>query len=165
MTFAARSTQAHREICAPLRMVSGSVRIPVDLQEYMITPSDQFDFNFYDPTDILVRLLLFSPLAGDERNLCFHPVDSQYYDDFCDGSRMQRVESALPKGTSALGCVLFFDEINRDEKGSQTKHNLCTSYVRVRLDVKKIQIHPLYYTLSINYERWTTKNDITCSQK
>ena len=92
----------------------------------MVTPSDSFNFTFYDPTDMLVRLLLFSPLAADEDNLCFHPAAApDYYDDFCDGSRMQRVERELPQGTSALGCVLFFDEINRDEKGNLGRRQIC----------------------------------------
>ena len=37
--------------------------------------------------------------------------------DLCDGARYARIQAALPKGSSALTSILFFDEIQRDEKG------------------------------------------------
>ena len=39
------------------------------------------------------------------------------YDDYEDGDRFKRVHAALPAGTFALMCTLFFDAINRDKKG------------------------------------------------
>ena len=33
---------------------------------------------------------------------------------------MRRVAAGLPAGTAALGSVLFFDEVNRDQKGFAT---------------------------------------------
>mgnify|MGYP006974837011 CR=1 FL=1 len=86
----------------------------------MITPTTQYEFSFLDPTDVLVRLLLYSPLAKDPENLQFSPTNGPSYNDFCDGSRLRRVTNSLPKGTAALKCVLFFDEINKDEKGLST---------------------------------------------
>ena len=112
--------KAHREICGPLRKVRGRIRVPENIKPYMTEPVDFFNFEFDDPTDVLIRLLLFSPLAADPCNLCFRPEVRRYYEDFCDGSRMHRVEADLPKGTIALGCILFFDEVNRDEKGFAT---------------------------------------------
>ena len=42
---------------------------------------------------------------------------SDVLSDFCDGARYGRIQAAIPKGSSALTSVLFFDEIQRDEKG------------------------------------------------
>jgi hypothetical protein len=40
------------------------------------------------------------------------------YEDFVDGDRVKRIYAALRTGLSALTCVLFFDSINRDKKGT-----------------------------------------------
>ena len=40
--------------------------------------------------------------------------------DYCNGDRLKRVHAASPQGAAALTCTLFFDEINRDEKGFNT---------------------------------------------
>ena len=108
------------DITGPIRFVTGHIDIPEEVQAYMITPTPQYDFSFLDPTDVLVRLLLYSPLAKDPDNLKFFPTNGPSYNDFCDGSRLRRVTNSLPKGTAALTCVLFFDEINKDEKGLST---------------------------------------------
>ena len=68
--------------------------------------------------ELLGRRLLFQ--SKDPDNLKFFPTNGPSYNDFCDGSRLRRVTNSLPKGTAALTCVLFFDEINKDEKGLST---------------------------------------------
>ncbi len=50
-------------------------------------------------------------------NLRLNARSSDSLDDFCDGARYARIQASLPVGTSALTSVLFFDEIQRDEKG------------------------------------------------
>ena len=103
-----------------MKIVKGKIVIPPDVQSYMVAPTPEFNFEFYDPVDVLIRLLLFSLLAADEDNLCFFPRDGDSLDDYCDGSRMKRIHEALPGGCAALYSVLFFDEVNRDEKGFAT---------------------------------------------
>ena len=83
----------------------------------MTKPQESITFNFYDPTDILVRLLVFSPVAKREENLAFFPEKGDVLHDFCHGDRLRRIHESLPEGCAALTAVLFFDEINRDEKG------------------------------------------------
>ena len=85
----------------------------------MTHPADSASFTFTDPVDALLRLLLLSPMGADARNLAFFPEDGPLRD-YCNGARMQRVHDALPQGAAALTCALFFDEINRDEKGFNT---------------------------------------------
>jgi hypothetical protein len=77
-------------------------------------------FKFIDPTDALVRLLLLSPLAANEANLSFYPKEGLYLRDFHDDERMRRIHEELPNGAVALTSVLFFDEINLDQKGYRT---------------------------------------------
>ena len=82
----------------------------------MECPSQTADFTFTDPVEACLRLLLLSPLGADARNLAFFPEDGDLAD-YCNGDRMRRVHAALPQGAAALTCTMFFDEINRDEKG------------------------------------------------
>jgi hypothetical protein len=82
--------------------------------------ADSVTFEFLDPTDVLVRLLVMSPLAADPKNLSLFPRTTHEYDDFADGERLHRIQAALPPGTAALTSILFFDEINRDNKGFAT---------------------------------------------
>ena len=86
----------------------------------MVVRKPYVQYEFLDPTDILMRMLLLSPLAADPTNLCFWPRDMPHYDDYCDGARLARITAALPPGTAALTSILFFDEINRDAKGFET---------------------------------------------
>jgi hypothetical protein len=60
-----------------------------------------------------------SPLGADPRNLAFFPEEGPLAD-YCNGDRMKRIHAALPPGSVALTCTLFFDEINRDQKGFNT---------------------------------------------
>ena len=86
----------------------------------MVIRKPYVEFEFFDPTDVLMRMLLLSPLASDPNNLCFWPRDSPHYEDYCDGERLARITAALPPATAALTSILFFDEINRDAKGFET---------------------------------------------
>ena len=83
----------------------------------MARPAKTVTFKFIDPTDALVRLILLSPLAGNEDNLSLIPRDGSYYADFHDGDRMRRIHEELPAGAVALTSVPFFDEIELDKKG------------------------------------------------
>ena len=84
----------------------------------MSHPQDSVTFSFVDPTDALVRMLMLGPLAANQDNLRFFPRrDSDYYADFEDGERLRRIHEELPAGSAALTSVLFFDEINLDQKG------------------------------------------------
>ncbi len=50
-------------------------------------------------------------------NLRLNARTSEALADLCDGARYARIQATLPVGTSALTSILFFDEIQRDEKG------------------------------------------------
>ena len=113
-------TQAHADITAPIRTVKGRIPIPRDIQDLMVVRKPHVEYDFLDPTDVLMRMLLLSPLAADPNNLCFWPRQSPQYEDYCDGARLARITAALPPGTAALTSIIFFDEINRDEKGFET---------------------------------------------
>jgi hypothetical protein len=111
----------------------------------MSVPATEVVFEFLDPTDVLARILLMSPLASDPANLSLFPRDNDNFDDFVDGERLQRIQGALPKGAAALTSILFFDEIHRDEKGFAsgdgaivvggffTKHARESSYAKASL--------------------------------
>jgi hypothetical protein len=85
----------------------------------MCEPQSEVYFNFCDPVDVLMRLLLLGPLAADPRNLALVPEQGDY-SDYCNGERMARIHAALPPGTRALTGVIFFDECKRDKKGLDT---------------------------------------------
>jgi hypothetical protein len=78
---------------------------------------DVVKFTFFDPTDILVRLLALSPLGAREENMAFFPEPSDVLHDFCHGARLRRMYETIPEGAAVLSAVIFFDEINRDAKG------------------------------------------------
>ena len=50
-------------------------------------------------------------------NIRLNARTSEFFADLCDGARYARIQATLPVGTSALTSILFFDEIQRDEKG------------------------------------------------
>ena len=113
-------TKAHEKMSGPLVRKKCVYPIPPAVQALMTKPSANVTFDFLDPTDVLARILIMSPLAADPDNLILFARTSDNYDDFCDGERMHRIQAALPNGTAALTSILFFDEINRDEKGFAT---------------------------------------------
>jgi hypothetical protein len=51
--------------------------------------------------------------------LAFFPEEGPLAD-YCNGDRLKRIHAALPPGSVALTCTLFFDEINRDQKRFNT---------------------------------------------
>jgi hypothetical protein len=57
------------------------------------------------------------PHSAVRSNLAFGPQPSQAYADVAHGERLHRIYAALPHGTHALTCFLFFDGIRRDKKG------------------------------------------------
>ncbi len=61
------------------------------------------------------------PLSAPRSAFALFPVKSEYLDDFCHGDKMKRIFAAILKNTCAfLSSILFFDEINRDQKGYAT---------------------------------------------
>ena len=86
----------------------------------MSRPAPKVTFTFIDPTDALCRLIMLGPLAGYEKNMSFFPRQGEYYEDFADGERLRRITEELPAGAAALSSVLFFNEINLDQKGYKT---------------------------------------------
>ena len=88
----------------------------------LATPISELRFQFLDPVEVLMRLLLTGPLSADNSNLQFGPRDRNYYEDFCDGERLRRIYAySLPKKGTALTCILFFDKINSFD--SRRVHN------------------------------------------
>ena len=92
--------------------------VPIDVQRVMKIKQSKVVFDYYDPVELLVRLLVCSPLSAREENLCFFPEAGEELYDFCHGERLQRIHDSVPRGTGVLTAVLFFDEINRDQKVS-----------------------------------------------
>ncbi len=112
------SKQVHESMFGKLTCKECSYPVPVDVQALLATGIGELRFQFWDPVEVLMRLLLTGPLSADNSNLQFGPRDGDYYEDFCDGDRLRRVYAySLPKKGTALTCVLFFDKINMDEKG------------------------------------------------
>ena len=100
-----------------MKKVKCSYDVPEDVQELMSTPIDVVKFTFYNPVDMIVRLLALSPIGARVENLALFPEDSDVLHDFCHGGRLRRIQDTLPAGAAVLTAVLFFDEINRDAKG------------------------------------------------
>ena len=111
--------QAHEAASGPIRKVTTSYPVPAEIQALMECPIPTCSFTFTDPVEACLRLLLLSPLGADAKNLAFYPEDGDL-EDYCNGDRLRRIHASLPQGAAALTCTLFFDEINRDEKGFNT---------------------------------------------
>ena len=54
---------------APLTNIVQTTNIPVEIQDLMSEPQSTVTFEFVDPTEALIRLLLFFPLAAQEESL------------------------------------------------------------------------------------------------
>ena len=91
--------------------------VPAAVKVLMSHPMDVITFDFFDPADLLIRLLVLGPLGAREENMAFFPEVSNSLFDYCHGARMQRIHESMPRGSAALTAILFFDEINRDQKG------------------------------------------------
>ena len=115
-----RIAVAHRELSGPLTIITQTTNIPQGIQDLMCNPQDTVSFSFVDPTEALVRLLLFSPLAANSANVALNYEPGESFNDYCNGDRWKRVQEALPVGASALACVIFFDGILMDAKGYST---------------------------------------------
>jgi hypothetical protein len=109
--------QAHNRLAAPLVHCTSQFPVPANVKVLMSQPLDVITFDFYDPTDLLIRLLALGPLGARDENLALFPEDSNSLHDYCHGARMKRIHESMPRGSAALTAVIFFDEINRDQKG------------------------------------------------
>ena len=70
-------TKVHLKMSGPFKMVSCVFPVPVAVQGYMTKPQESIVFKFFDPTEILVRLLMFSPVAGHNDNLALFPENNE----------------------------------------------------------------------------------------
>jgi hypothetical protein len=111
---------AHSRMTAVLKPRTVTVAIPVEVQKLLYEPISTFSWTFWNPCELLIRLLTMGPLAAMPGAFALFPEDSDSLDDFCHGDKMKRVFAALPRHTSCLISILFFDEINRDQKGYAT---------------------------------------------
>ena len=62
--------------------MKGRNPIPCDIQNLMVVRKPYVEFEIFDPTDVLMRRLLLSPLAADPQNLAFLPRESDHYEDY-----------------------------------------------------------------------------------
>ena len=83
----------------------------------MSQPMDVVKFDFFDPVDMILRLLMLSPIGAHADNMALFPVKSPVLHDFCHGERLKRMQDSMPEGSAVLTAIIFFDEINRDAKG------------------------------------------------
>jgi hypothetical protein len=111
---------AHSRMIAPLKRRSVTVPIPENVQALLFEPMESITWNFWNPCEILIRMVTMGPLSAKPKAFALFPVKSNHLDDFCHGEKMKRIFEAIPKDTSALSAILFFDEINRDQKGFVT---------------------------------------------
>ena len=109
--------QAHERLSGPMKQVTCTFVVPEEVKPLMCGPINNVRFTFYDPTDILIRLLVLSPIGARAENLALYPEASNVLHDFCHGARLRRIYETVPDGAAVLTAVLFFDEINRDAKG------------------------------------------------
>ncbi len=58
--------------------------------------------------------------TANPTNIVLNAREQEWLDDFTDGERYKRIQNAIPRGASALTFILFFDEIQRDQKGFAT---------------------------------------------
>jgi hypothetical protein len=100
-----------------MKRVTCEFEVPLDVQDKMTAAVEVVKFEFFDPTDVLVRLLALSPIGARPENMAFFPEASPTLHDFCHGDRLRRMHESMPTGAAVLTAVLFFDEINRDAKG------------------------------------------------
>jgi hypothetical protein len=109
--------KAHKTLSGPMIKVKCEFDVPPAVRSFMCVPARVVTFTFFDPTDLLIRLLALSPLGAREENLAFFPEPGNLLHDYCHGDRLQRMYDTIPQGAAILSAVIFFDEINRDAKG------------------------------------------------
>ena len=108
---------AHARMTAPLHKRSVTVEIPLAVQELLTEAIPTITWEFWNPCDLLIRMLTMGPLSAISSAFALNPVESEYLDDFCHGEKMKRICAALPRNTSPLSCILFFDALYLDKKG------------------------------------------------
>jgi hypothetical protein len=111
---------AHCRMTAPLQRRSITVSIPEEVQALLFETMECITWEFWNPCDLLIRMVTMGPLSAKPKAFALFPVESIHLDDFCHGEKMKRIFEVIPKDTSALSAILFFDEINRDQKGFVT---------------------------------------------
>ena len=112
--------EAHARMTSSFQPRSVTVAIPPKVQMLLYEPLPSITWTFWNPIEVLVRLLTMGPLAAIPSAFALSPVESEYLDDFCHGEKMKRIYNAVPRNTCVLSSILFFDEINRDQKGYAT---------------------------------------------
>ena len=111
---------AHSRMTAPFKRRSITVSIPKEVQALLFEPMETLTWEFWNPCEILIRMATMGPLSANPKAFALFPVESMHLDDFCHGEKMKRIFNAIPLDTCALSAILFFDEINRDQKGFVT---------------------------------------------
>ena len=77
----------------PRSMLEATFTIPVDVRMHMHDPfQETCTFRYANPVHALVNMLHFNPLAEDWDNLCFGYEPQPFYDDFCNGDRVRRIQ-------------------------------------------------------------------------
>ena len=108
---------AHVRMTAQLQKRSVTVEIPLAVQELLSERIPTITWEFWNPCDLLVRMLTMGPLSAIPSAFALNPVECGYLDDFCHGDKMKRISAALPRDTSVLSSILFFDSLYLDKKG------------------------------------------------
>jgi len=108
---------AHARMTAPLKKRTVTVEIPLAVQALLSEPQATITWEFWNPCELLVRMLTMGPLSAIPSAFALNPVESDYLDDFCHGQKMKRISAALPRHTSVLSSILFFDALYLDKKG------------------------------------------------
>jgi hypothetical protein len=112
--------KAHARMTSSFKTRCVTVAIPAEVQMLLYEPLQSITWTFWNPIEVLVRLLTMGPLAAIPSTFALFPVESEYLDDFCHGEKLKRIYNAIPRNTCVLSSILFFDEINRDQKGYAT---------------------------------------------
>ena len=103
----------------PFKMASCVFPVPLDVQSKMTQPQENITFEFFDPTEILIRLLVFSSATARDDNLSFFPQKGEVLHGFCNGDRLRRIHNSLPKGAAALTAVIFLMRLIETRRVSQ----------------------------------------------
>jgi hypothetical protein len=105
----------------PHALKSRTFSIPADIRPLLCnTALESVTFQYTDPIHALVSMLHFNPLAADWDNLALEYEESNVYDDYCNGDRMQRIQATLDPGSAQLNAVMYFDGIQQDATGFQS---------------------------------------------
>jgi hypothetical protein len=111
---------AHERMTGNLERRTVTVEIPPKVHALLYEGLQSITWEFWNPCELLIRMLTMGPLSAQQSAFALFPVESEYLEDFCHGDKMKRIFAAIPKNTCALSSILFFDKINRDQKGYAT---------------------------------------------